>query len=194
MEDIEQAKIEVRVLDKGYFKDAVIGAYEFDIAFIYFMQKHSLLHRWIALSNPESPSFNEVTGYLKLSISVTTKGDETIQISEDSGAPDKNDQAIMMPPQIKPQYYQIRIRFFRAEKLPMMDNNLLGKGVSIDAYLTCKYLSHKLQTDVLTAKEGEKIDWNTEFLVRIHQQLIISIVIASGLTASDVGESYHAAV
>ena len=91
MEDIEQAKIEVRVLDKGYFKDAVIGAYEFDIAFIYFMQKHSLLHRWIALSNPESPSFNEVTGYLKLSISVTTKGDETIQISEDSGAPDKND-------------------------------------------------------------------------------------------------------
>ena len=91
MEDIEQAKIEVRVLDKGYFKDAVIGAYEFDIAFIYFMQKHSLLHRWIALSNPESPSFNEVTGYLKLSISVTTKGDETIQSSEDSGAPDQND-------------------------------------------------------------------------------------------------------
>jgi hypothetical protein len=76
----------------------MIGAYEFDVAFIYFMSKHSLLHRWIALSNPECPSFDEVAGYLKLSISVTTKGDEAIQINEDAGGPDKNDQAIMMPP------------------------------------------------------------------------------------------------
>ena len=88
----------MRVLDKGFFKDAVIGAYDFDVAFVYFMAKHTLLHRWIALSNPESPAFNEVTGYLKLSISVTTKGDETIQINEDTSAPDKNDAAILMPP------------------------------------------------------------------------------------------------
>ena len=86
------------MLDKGYFKDAIIGAYDFDIAFIYFMKQHSLLHRWIALSNPESPAFNEVTGYLKLSIQVTTKGDETIQINEDTGGPYKNDQGILMPP------------------------------------------------------------------------------------------------
>ena len=56
------------MLDKGYFKHSVIGAYEFDVAYIYFMKDHSLLHRWIALSNPQSASFNEVTGYLKLSI------------------------------------------------------------------------------------------------------------------------------
>jgi len=41
-------------LDKGFFKDAVIGAYEFDVGFVYFMPKHSFLHRWLALSNPES--------------------------------------------------------------------------------------------------------------------------------------------
>jgi hypothetical protein len=69
------------VLDKGYFKDAMIGVYDFDVAYIYFMQKHTLLHRWIALSNPESENFNEVTGYLKVSISVTTKGDEVVQIN-----------------------------------------------------------------------------------------------------------------
>lgn len=47
----------------------------------------------------------------------------------------------------------------------MMDVNMLGKATSIDAYLTCKYLSHKLTTDVVTAKEADKIEWNTEFLV-----------------------------
>lgn len=137
MEEIESAKISVRVKDKGFFKDSIIGAYDFDVAYIYFMKSHALLHRWIALSNPDSASFNEVTGYLKLSIQVTTKGDEALQINEDSTAPDKSDTAILMPPQIKPQYYQIKIRFFRAEKLPMLDNNLLGKPTSIDAYLIC---------------------------------------------------------
>jgi|LauGreDrversion4_2_1035121.scaffolds.fasta_scaffold79668_4 hypothetical protein len=73
----------------------------------------------------------------------------------------------MMPPQIRPKYKQIIIRFFKAEKLPLLDVNLLGKATSIDAYLTCKYLSHKLTTDVITAKEADRIDWNTEFLLPV---------------------------
>lgn len=63
-------------MDKGFLKESVIGCYDFDVAYIYFQQKHSLLHKWIALSNPESQNFNEVAGYLKLSISVSTVGDE----------------------------------------------------------------------------------------------------------------------
>lgn len=47
----------------------------------------------------------------------------------------------------------------------MMDNNLLGQATSIDAYLVCQYLSHKLTTDTITAKENQPIDWNMEFLV-----------------------------
>lgn len=54
----------------------MIGAYDFDLAYIYFMKQHALLHRWLALSNPSSENFNEVTGYLKLSISVNATGDE----------------------------------------------------------------------------------------------------------------------
>ena len=50
--------------------------YEFDIAYIYFMNKHLLLHKWIALSDPNSENFNEVTAYLKLSISVACTGDD----------------------------------------------------------------------------------------------------------------------
>jgi hypothetical protein len=42
-----------------------------------------------------------------------------------------------MPASIKPEYYQLRFRFFKAEKLPIMDTALFGKGGSIDAYLIC---------------------------------------------------------
>ena len=61
---------------KSIFKDVMIGMYEFDISYIYFMDQHLLLHKWIALSDPSSENFNEVTGYLKLSISVAASGDE----------------------------------------------------------------------------------------------------------------------
>ena len=104
LDDIEQAKISIRVLDKGYFKDAIIGAYEFDIAYIYFMKDHSLMHKWLALSNPQSENYNEVTGYLKLSITIAGTGDEQVQISEDNNV-DKSDEAVLMPPSIKPEYY-----------------------------------------------------------------------------------------
>jgi hypothetical protein len=46
-----------------------------------------------------------------------------------------------MPPSIRPEYYQIKFRFFRAEKLPAMDMAVFGKGGSIDAYITTKYLN-----------------------------------------------------
>ena len=58
----------MKILDKGFFKDAMIGCYDFDITYIYFMQKHALLHKWIGLSNPACENISEVCGYLKLSI------------------------------------------------------------------------------------------------------------------------------
>jgi hypothetical protein len=71
---------------------------------------------------------------LKLSISIAATGDEQIQINEDSGA-DKTDDSILMPPSIRPEYYQVKFKFFRAEKLPAMDKALLGGLGSIDAYI-----------------------------------------------------------
>jgi len=176
VEAIEQAKISIKVLDKGFFKDAVIGAYEFDIAYVYFMEKHSLMHRWLALSNPASPNFNEVTGYLKLSITIAATGDEQVQISEETGA-DKSDESIMMPPSIRPEYYQVKFKFFRAEKLPSMDTAIFGKGGSIDAYIICQYLNQKLKTSVLTQKEGGFIDWNQEFLIPCQLPIMSSRVV-----------------
>jgi hypothetical protein len=98
-------------MDKGYFKDALIGYYEFDIAYIYFMDKHSMLHKTLAISDPTSENYNEITAYLKISISIAATGDEQVQITDDTG-PDSED--VLMPLSIRPEFYQIIIRIFSA--------------------------------------------------------------------------------
>jgi hypothetical protein len=35
-----------------------------------------MFNSWIAMSNPEGKDFNEITGYLKLAISIQGPGDE----------------------------------------------------------------------------------------------------------------------
>lgn len=49
------------------------------------------MHKWLALSNPSAPTFNEVTGYLKVSITIAATGDEQIQITEDHGTDKSED-------------------------------------------------------------------------------------------------------
>lgn len=104
-----------------------------------------------------------MAGYLKLSITIAATGDEQVQITDDNSSGDNEN--IMMPPSIRPTYYQLKFKIFRAEKLPNLDINLLGKGGSIDAYITCDYLSQKLKSSVMTVKDGAAANWNQEFLV-----------------------------
>ena len=56
----------------------MIGEFDFDVSKIYFMNNHALQHKWIALSDPYGDNYSEITGYLKVSISVTCTGDESI--------------------------------------------------------------------------------------------------------------------
>lgn len=71
------------MLDKGLFKNTLIGEYEFDATKIYFRKNHALLHKWLAISDPYGEDYTEVTGYLKVSISITGVGDESIKIEDD---------------------------------------------------------------------------------------------------------------
>lgn len=50
--------------------------YEFDITKVYYEKQHVIQNQWIALFNPESANFCDITGYLKVSISVQGPGDE----------------------------------------------------------------------------------------------------------------------
>lgn len=63
-------------MDKGFFKDEVIGYYEFGLSYLYQQPDHSLIHKWIVMTDPESENFGEVTGMLKISITISGEGDE----------------------------------------------------------------------------------------------------------------------
>jgi len=39
-EQLAMAKVEIKLLDKGFFKDALIGFYEFDLTYIYQQEGH----------------------------------------------------------------------------------------------------------------------------------------------------------
>mmetsp|Transcript_119335 Transcript_119335/g.166510 ORF Transcript_119335/g.166510 Transcript_119335/m.166510 type:complete len:197 (+) Transcript_119335:39-629(+) len=73
---LNKGKIEIKVQDKGFFKDAMIAYYEFDLSYIYLMKDHALMHKWIIMSNPESDDFGKPTANLKLSITIAGAGDE----------------------------------------------------------------------------------------------------------------------
>ena len=74
--EAENGKIMIKLMDKGFLKDALIGQFEFDLSFIYFMKDHLLLHKWLALSNPNGADFAKIQAYLKVSIAVACTGDE----------------------------------------------------------------------------------------------------------------------
>ena len=57
----------------------------------------------MALSNPNSEKYSEITGYLKVSISIICTGDKQVQITEDDGVDEEDN--VLMPPQLNPVFY-----------------------------------------------------------------------------------------
>lgn len=56
-------------------KDALIGSFKFDLAKPYEEKQHSMLNKWLLLSNPDDPMAG-AKGYLKISIVILGPGDE----------------------------------------------------------------------------------------------------------------------
>jgi hypothetical protein len=183
----EEGKISIALQDKGFFKNSLIGLYEFDLSYIYFMKDHVMLHKWLAFSNPNSENYSEITGYLKLSINVTCTGDESVQIEEDDGPEDSN---VLMPPSLNPQFFQVKLRFFQAQDIPPMD---MGFGVlrkaKTDAYVLSQYKKKKLKTTVRTMEEnGPPIDWNQEFWMPAQIPIIAKRLVLKLMDSDDVSD------
>jgi hypothetical protein len=53
----EDAKISIKLMDKGMFKDKLIGLFDLDLTFVYLKPDHVLLHKWIALNNPNGDDY-----------------------------------------------------------------------------------------------------------------------------------------
>ena len=82
---IQNGKLSIRVLDQQMLRNAVIGSYDMDLSYIYFKDKHAIFSQWIGISNPASKDFTELSGYLKISVSVIGPGDEQIPLPDNIG-------------------------------------------------------------------------------------------------------------
>ena len=60
--------------------DSLVGNYEVDMRRIYMEKNHCIEHMWLALTNIER-SFNEISGYLKISMCLIGEGDKSIELS-----------------------------------------------------------------------------------------------------------------
>jgi hypothetical protein len=149
-DDISSQLVAVKVLDKGFLRDKMVGLFDINVQQIYFQNDdHAILNQWVAITNPESVEKTEVKGYLQLSISVQGPEDNAIKLSDQVALHDTSDESILMPSSIKKEYKQLSISIVEAQDLPKMDT--LG---SIDAYVQLVYNDHKYKTKVVNPKSG----------------------------------------
>ena len=76
--EVEEGRLVIKILNKGFLKDDLIGIYELELTQIYFRDQHSMIHKWLAFSNPEGKDFNEITCYMKISINIAAAGDDQV--------------------------------------------------------------------------------------------------------------------
>lgn len=160
------------------------------MSYIYLRDKHTLLHKWVALNNPDSENYAEICGYVKLSISVVATGDEQIEIKPD--VPGHEDPDVLMSPSLNPTFYQIKIRIFQGQELAAMDNaTLLTKG-GIDAYLKLEHRKMRYRTRTITAKDiGNKkcatVNWNQEFWLSMQTPILEPNISLKVMDHDDIG-------
>jgi hypothetical protein len=161
VEDIESATIAIELRDhRMLLADSLIGSYLMDMTYVYFQDKHALVHKWIALANPDSSDYSAVQGYLKLGISVLGEGDSQVDLAV-SEVGELKDVDMLLPPQIQPKACQLVVRVIKAEQLPKMD-----VGGTIDAYIECEFAGNKLKSKIIEAdKANFSVQWYQDLLV-----------------------------
>ena len=158
VEQLDSSKIIIEVYDykNSSKRSNYFGIYEYDIAYIYDQENHSLRNFWLALANPESNDMTKVRGYLKLSISVLHDNDPRVELEINKDSYD-----CFLPSQIKMQYKLLSIYIMKGENLPDMDSTFKLNKVNkpCDAFIEINYLGLKKKTSVIQQK-NDIVEWN----------------------------------
>lgn len=165
--DLQNNKIQIKMMNKRLIKDSIIGTYDIDLSYIYFKEKHAILKQWVGLSNPKSKKFNELSGYLKISVSVIGPGDEQVPLTDDVGFERTDTEVLMLPPHISMKYYQLKFRIIKGENLPIMDS----LGGTCDAYVKVTYLGKTIQTKTIQMKNNT-VMWAQEIWLPVQSPLV----------------------
>lgn len=160
--ELERERLTIEVRDQRFLlKNSLIGVYEMDLVYIYYQENHTVMNKWVVLSNPESEDFSTVRGYLKISASVLNEGDKPVDLTIPGKITDKED--LMIPPQIRLQTKQLILQFFIAGGLPKMDDH-----GTVDAYCVARFGGVEGKTSWVTADAGTmSVAWYEEILLPV---------------------------
>lgn len=121
-----------------------------DLTYVYSQDNHALVHKWIALCNPESKDFQIIRGHIKLGISVQAEGDDDVDLTVKE-IEDSKDNQMLLPPQISLEPYQLTVSLLKAEGLPKLD--FAG---TIDAFIEVEFGGFKIKSSAKTADKVRK--------------------------------------
>lgn len=160
-EDIENASITIELRDKRFLvSDSLIGSYSMYLIYVYLQKGHSLVHKWLALANPESQDFSKIRGFLKLGVAVLGEGDDQVDLDVEE-ALEMKDEDLLLPPQIQPKSCQLVVRAIKGEKFPKMDST-----GTIDAFVECEFAGSKVRTSTIKADQANmSVEWYEDLLV-----------------------------
>ncbi|CAG9332379.1 unnamed protein product [Blepharisma stoltei] len=164
VEEVESQKILIEVRDHRFMlKDSLIGLYELDLMYVYYQEKHAVVHQWIALCNAESKDFQTVRGHIKVGICVQSEGDEGADLTAREEKEPK-DSDTLMPPQVIHKSCQLIVRIIKAEGLPKLD---IANG-TIDAFCQLEFGGASIKTSIVTAdKNFYSSNWYEDLYVPV---------------------------
>jgi C2 domain len=145
--EVEATRIKVSVMDANTFtRNALIGAYFFDMGGVYYNQHHEIFRQWVALTDVTDER-EGIQGYLKLSIVVLGPDDEqhTHSAEEEDDEGGDGMLSVLMPPSIEQKGMILKCKVFEVDGLPKMDEGFFG-GAACDPFARIDFAGVKVKS------------------------------------------------
>ncbi|MEQ2276259.1 hypothetical protein XENORESO_016523 [Xenotaenia resolanae] len=162
--------VSLRVYDSFSLRaDSLIGEFKLDVGYIYNEPGHSIMRKWLLLSDPDE-SGRGARGYLKVSINVVGNGDEPPserrELNEEQDDIESN---LLVPAGVTMRWATLSLKVYRAEDMPQMDDAFVqtvkqvfgGDGDKknlVDPYLEVSFAGKKLCTKII--EKNANPEWN----------------------------------
>jgi len=190
-DELSRGKALIEVFDADMIsKNDLIGAFEFDLAWIYYKEHHEVYNQWVGLTNTDADDEEEdedaeeekdgeegvdgIDGYLKLSVTILGANDEQyIHDEEEELAKEEQLESgmILVSPGIEQTPHMLTLRIYEARALAKTDSDtIISKmrgntgDANLDPFFYAEYAGVRLRSKTY---KGVNCDPQVEFRIPI---------------------------
>ena len=169
-DELSRGKALIQVYDADIIsRNDLIGAFEFDLAWIYYRKNHECYNQWVGLTNTEETEedadeeeeeneegIDGIEGYLKLSVTILGPGDEQfIHDEEEEAAKEEKLEAgmILISPGIEQTPHLLTIKIYEARELTKTDDDTIFSKIAgntgsknLDPFFYVEYAGVRLKS------------------------------------------------